>query len=819
MAGIRLTSNRPRGIIYCAIFLLSAATLCFEINLTRLYSIAQFYHFAFMIVSLALLGYGASGSILYVFPNLGKKNPSNLLEWSALLGGVSMLGAYSFINYLPFDSFVIAIQPQQFILLGLHFMALSMPFFFNGLAVGFYLKEFPQGSNRTYAANLLGSAAGCLIVMWIPSIAGGEGVVLFSGTLAAVSAFFVFIHLHKKEKVEVGKKRIFGFLIALFLLFSTIQFTLRLGKEHTSQWFDLHLSPYKGLSYALQYPGAKIISSTWNSFSRVDIVESPGMRSLPGLSYRYQGSLPAEKGLYVDGDDMNPILDKNTLLSVTDYLPQTAAYQLRPRAKTLVLEPRGGLDIVIALAQGAGQVTAVEPNPLSITAASHIYQDSKVITVNESARSFLKSNKDIYDVIILSLTSAFHPVSSGAYSLAEDYRYTTEAWIDMLEHLTENGILVVNRWLQMPPSEELRAFALAVAALDKLNLRPDDHLVAFRGYNLTTLLIKKSPFTQAELTSLNQFTSSHAFDLIYAPGIHPEDTNRFNILKESVYYKEFSELLQTKSRADWFRQYPYDVSPPTDDHPFFGHFYKWSQLNEIIAGFGKTWQPFGGAGYVVILALLLLTIILSTLLILTPILFRKTRIQRNARMRRSSLSLLGFFFFVGFGFMLVEMPLFQRFILFLGQPAYALTAVLFTLLSFSGLGSICSRKIKLTFALICLIGLITGFVLFSQDVFDIILGISFPLRLAFTIALLAPTGFLMGIALPNGILLAERTNLSIIPWLWGVNGAASVIASVSAAILALTFGFKMVLWLGAGCYLCALLIIRRVWARAGGLNG
>jgi hypothetical protein len=786
-----------------ALFLLSTATLIFEINLTRLFSVAQFYHFAFMIVSLALLGFGAAGSFLAFFPGLGKDQPRRALGWCCLACGASMLAAYGLVNALPFDSFSIAWDRKQVAILALHYLGLAAPFFFSGLATGMLLAAYPLDAERTYAANLTGSAAGCAAALAAPSYLGGEGVVILSSGLAALAG----LASRPGRAAALTASALAGAAL--------LGLGFRLANEAPPSWLALRISPYKSLSYALQYPGAELVSQRWNSFSRVDLVRSAGIRSLPGLSYRYLQPPPPEDGLLVDGDELCPVLRPGYNPAFFAYLPAAVAFQLRPEASALILEPCGGLDILTALELGAGRVTAVESNPLIIAAAQVAYGAPGVQVVKDSGRSFTRRTADRFDVIVLSLTQSYHPVRSGAYSLAEDYRYTVEAFQDAYARLKEGGLLVTTRWLQTPPSEELRAFALAVTALERAGAAPAQQIAAWRGYNTATILVKKGAYTPAELSAIRQFARERAFDLVYAPDLRPEETNRYNRLPEPVYAQRFAELLNAAPRQSFYAAYPFDVAPPGDDRPFFGHFFKLNQAGQVWAEMGKTWQPFGGAGYFVILALLLLASGMAFALILLPV----ATLHRQARDaprppctgQGRAAGMLLYFGLIGLAYLLVEIPLLQRFILYLGQPAYSLAAILFTLLFFSGLGSRYGTRVPLTWALACLVGLLAAMPLLLPALFQATLGWPLAARLGLTGLCLAPPAFLMGMPLPGGVRrMAEGGGAALVPWAWATNGAASVIAAVLAALLALSFGFSPVLWLGAGCYAGAWLIAARL---------
>jgi hypothetical protein len=539
------------------------------------------------------------------------------------------------------------------------------------------------------------------------------------------------------------------------------------------------------------------------------MVRSGGIHSLPGLSYRYLGPLPSLDGLLVDGDDLSPIFQTGTDSGFVSYLPNAVAFHLRPHASTLILEPRGGLDILTALTLSSGKITAVEINPLIINAVP-IYDEPRIQVYVESDRSYLRRAQSKYAVIVLSLASSFHPVRSGAYTLSEDYRYTVESFQDALAHLTSDGLFVATRWLQDPPSEDLRLFALAATSLEQDNANPHSQIVAFRGFNTATILLKNGSFTPEELSVIRAFLAKRAFDLTYAPDVRPEETNQYNILPESKYYQTYFSFLDSDPRESFYDAYDYDVRPPTDDHPFFGHYFKWTQAPQIIAEFGKAWQPFGGAGYFVIVALLLLAILLAATLILLPVAIWKRANQNDTS--PFPLRNLLYFGLLGCAFLFVEIPMLQRFILYLGHPAYAVTIVLFSLLFFSGLGSQWSDRIPVRFSLATLVILILAMPLLLPSLFTWTLGLPLTIRLGLTALVLSPLGFLMGIPFPAGIRLITRRQVQVpenesqggsVPWVWAVNGAVSVVASILSALLALTFGFSWVLRLGALCYMGA----------------
>jgi hypothetical protein len=772
----RVREGSPPLALGVGIACISAAALMVEVNLTRLFSVAQFYHYAFMIVSMAMLGSGISGMVLALFPQWGRDHLARSLVLCALGFGISATGAYVVINQVPFDSFSVAWDFRQIGVLALHYLLLSLPFFFSGLTFGLLITVYRASVGVLYAANMAGSAAGCALALFLPAWVGGEGVVWVGGLLGGLTAIGLAWALP-------GPDRRWGWAgLALVVLCGG---TLALEPAFAR----LRISPYKGLSYALQYPGAAIVSQRWNGFSRVDVVESPGIRSLPGLSFRFEGRLPPQDGLFVDAGGLSPVLRlpvallgtrEGEALDFARAMPTAVAYALRPERTTLVLEPQGGLEVWVALANGAGRAVAVVPNGLVIDAVGPLYDHPSVRLVQSDARSFAERDPGRYDVVTLALTAPYRPVRSGAYSLNEDYTHTVEAFGDYVDLLAPDGVLVLNRWLQRPPSESLRVWGLILTALDARGLAPAPRVVAFRGYQTMAFLVKRQPFSPEELARVRAFADAQAFDLVMAPNLEGEALNRHNVLSEPLYHHAFTDLMEADDRDAWYDAYAFDVRPPTDNHPFFSYFFKWSQAPQVLAALGKVWQPFGGAGYFVLLVLLGISLSAAGGLILLP-----TAVLRRREHRASSaegfLADLIYFGLLGLGYLFVEIPLIQAGVLILGHPAYAFTAVLFAVLLFSGVGSTLSDRVPIRPAL---------------------------LRWAGLILMVAPVGLLMGMPFPAGLRRLGLGTSHRMPWAFAVNGATSVVASVLAQTVALSAGFTWVLLIGAACYAGAYAAVR-----------
>ena len=557
---------------------LAGATLLLESAFLRLLAVAQYYHFAFLVVSLALLGFGAGGTLLSVSDRLRTDPISKTLAWSG--GGFAFSAglAYLVINVLPFDSYSIAWDSRQVLYFALYFFALALPFIFSGIGIGAGLANAQGGSHFVYAANLLGSAVGAALGPVVLGLTGVPGAVLASclGTLPAG-------YLPRWLR---GATLVTGLTI---LAFWGVRNSMGQGA------MGLDISPYKGLSYARQYPGSQELYGAWSPVSRVDVVARAGTRHLPGLSYVYQGEIPEQVGVAIDGNHMQPVsLVSPDEFPALEFLPEHIAFELAPGPDLLVLNPGGGLGVLQGLGSGSAQVTAVLGDPLlveAVKAGAGPY--GQVIVVLEQPRVYLQNPDAAFDLVYLPLTDAYRPISSGAYSLTEDYLLTVEGVEKMLAALQPEGILVVSRWLQTPPSESLRIVALLDEALRTQGVAdPSKQMVAFRGIQTMTVLVRSGGWRQADLATIRAFIEDRKYDLVWAPEIEAPDVNRFNKLSSPDYYVNVRSLLNSQTREDYLASYPFAILPPTDDRPFFFHFFTWQQAPEILHTFGG---PLGAA--------------------------------------------------------------------------------------------------------------------------------------------------------------------------------------------------------------------------------
>jgi hypothetical protein len=777
------TGMRQPRLRLAGLLALSASVLVYEVGLARLLGLTQFHHFAFLVVSLAVLASAAGG----VIETLRR---STTKAWLLALGAaVTIIGALGVLQVFMFDSYGVAWQPAQWLALLLNLLAAAVPFLLTGWAVAHLLAESGAQVHITYGINLMGAALGC--VLGLVSHAWG-------GVVAAL-ALSVGLCLVAAGLWSGGRSSRTAMLAAAAAVL--------LSMPWSSKAVDIRLSPYKPLSIARLLPDVVERLRLWTAGSQMDVLESESFRSYPGLSLNARGELPLEAALFLDGDGPIPILlacpDSEAARNLAKYLPSAVGHRLRPRAKVLVVEAGGGLEVLAALAAGAEHVTVTGSEPVIAEALRRAYPKETCGLVDREDVTWLPLPPraalaalptESFDLVIFALSDPYRPTTAGAYSLQENYLLTQESFEAARRSLKEDGILLVNRWLSTPPADEGRAFALLLATLGEEGGTLDG-LVAFRGMRTAALLLKPAGWSEAELTDLKRFMQQSAFDPIRFPGAAEADFNRYNHLPQDSYRDLFARLeTQWEATLD---TYPFDLSPPDDNRPFFFHFFRWAQLPQVIADLGKTWQPFGGSGFLLMFGLLLGISLLAMLLTCSPY---PSGLARGARL---GLARSLYFALVGAGFMLVEVPLLQQASLVLVQPAVALALIVCVLLMASGVGSLEAARARLRRTLRVLALLCACVAIGMGAWLSAALGWPTPLRQLALAAPLIPVGVAMGVPLASGLRRVGPGGKGLVAWAWAVNGAASGVAGVVAAIVALEAGLAATILLGAGCYLAA----------------
>jgi hypothetical protein len=739
---------------YAGIFFISAAALLLEIALTRIFSVSRWYHFAFMVVSIALLGFAASGSFLNLVPKI--KSNKYALFVSSLAFSLSVMVSFYISDKIEMDPYKIVLNPYLIGNIAVYYILLSLPFLCAGLCIGILLSKYSDQAGTVYGVNLAGSAVGCTLIFTF-SVAGSK-IILVCALLGAIASFFFALTM-KYRLISVAA------IFILVLLPGSI--------------YSITMSPYKSLSLALNYPDSEIVLTEWNTISRVDIVKSP-LRHAPGLSLYYTKGLSTQLGLTVDGDNISPLLGPDEFVK---YLPTAAVYVNNPES-VLIVQPQG-IDVVCGKYFNA-TVTVAEGNPLIVESAekvSDVYTNVQVIY--QDGRSFLSSTDTTYDVIQVSLSESLFASSVGLYGFNESYAFTQEAFEQYVTHLKDDGILIITRWLVVPPRELPKIISLIIKTFEY----PQDHTIIFRSYSTNTVLLKKTPLTHEEIHTIATFCKERGYDLVWTPEITKDHVNKYNKFAEPYFYNLVNSQFSNNKNVQ--KEYLFNIKAPTDTKPFFFNFFKWRKLPELYQSVQGRWQPFFEGGFMAVL-ILVQAFLVSVVLVVAPL--KKLAITQFT---------LLYFGFIGLGFMFVEISLMQQLILLLGHPVYSVTFVLAVILLFSGVGSYTSGTIgwKKGFTGIIVWLLFLGGLL--SFMIHTILGISLLGKVLAGLIILAPPSLCMGIPFPTGI---KTIAPDQVPYAWCVNGCASVIGSVLAVMIALSYGFSIVLLMGAAWYVLAYIV-------------
>jgi hypothetical protein len=770
---------------------LSAAVLALQVALTRIFSIAQVYHFAFLVISLALLGFGASGSILAIWPRFAE--PARW-PWYGPLFALTALGGYLTVNHAAFDSYRIALEPGQAVVLVVDLVALALPFLFGGMLVGAMLRAATERSGRTYGASLLGSAAGSVLApLAIESFGSAPTVLLCAAAgLAAAPLLADRGRIHRMAAAAAG-----GLALVLVLL------------AVSPSLFDPVPSPYKRISQIALDPDARIVATRESAAARLNIVESPTIHSAPGLSLTWRQPLPEEAGLVLDGDTLLPVLDaRRAPAGLADALPVSVALAARPGGRVVLLGSGGGIDAWAALALGAREVTIVEPNALVLDALggqlrdrAALADDPRVRLVHDEIRTFAARETGPYDLVELVLADNYRPISAGAFTLSETYALTVEGVRDYLRLAGPNGLLVITRWVQEPPSESARALAIVVEAMGDGPAKAQ--IVAFRSFQTVTILAAGSPFSTGEVERLLGEIDARRYDLVAAPTIPLRSVNRYAVLPRPRDHELAVQLLDPRTRVATYAASPLDITPSTDDRPFFFQFFRWEQTPAVLESLGRRWQPFGGSGYLVVVGLLAFALVASALLVLAPIALRRSfRGALAAAGAGPAARVVCYATLIGLGFLLVEVALVGRLILLVGAPTLAFATVVGGLLLWSGLGSLASARLPWRAAIGTLVLLLAAAPAVIGGLTPELLALPLAWRVLAVVLLLAPPAFLMGVPFPR-LIAALGSQPGLVAWAWAANGSASVVGAIAAPMIALSAGYGWVLWSGAALYLLA----------------
>jgi hypothetical protein len=771
----------------------------------RLFSIIQWHNFAYMMISLALLGYGVSGAFLTLLqrPLLQRFSASYIINLT--LFGICSVGCFLFAQHIPFNAEEVLWDARQTIWLLFTYLLLALPFFFAANAIGLALIHYRARLSRIYAADLMGAGLGSIGILVLLFVVLPLQALTVLGLLGIGAALLAAWELRQR-------------LTAAWLLLPLAAALLL-----PAGWSTLEMSPYKGLSQTLLVKDSRILAEHSSPLGLLSVVESPTipLRHVPGLSLNATTEPPAQLGVFIDGDGLSVITryggDRQTLAHL-DQLTSALPYHLRPVNRALILGAGGGADVLQALYHHATDIDAVELNPqfarLVTTDyadfAGHLYQQPGITLHITEARRFAASSPGDYDLIQVSLLDSFSASASGQYALSESHLYTTEALAEFLQKLSQDGFLSITRWIKLPPRDTLKLFATGIAALRAGGINePGQQLILIRGWQTSTLLIKNGAVSVQDLERVHAFCAARSFDVAWYPGITRGESNRYNRLRYP-WFHDAAEALLGDEPERFLDDYKFNLHPASDDQPYFFHFFKWRTLPEVLQLRERGGAPLVDAGYLILTATLVQAVIASLLLILLPIWIHQRR-TRQAKQAIPRSMVMGYFFILGLAFLFIEIAFIQKLLLFLHHPLYAVAVVLSSFLVFSGLGSAWLGRVsaggrgrQLSQAVTGIVVLGTVYLLSLGPLLDRLAMLPDAMRILISVALIAPLAFCMGMPFPLGLGRLADHAPDLIPWAWAINGCASVISAVLATLLAIHLGFATVIAVALALYALAL---------------
>ena len=789
-----------------AVAVLSAAALGYEILLTRLFSIVQWHHFAFLVISVALLGFGASGTFLLVVGDRIRTGIEPFLSLCALGFGLAAPVSFVIAERVPFNVLDAPWSPGSLGWLLVIEVVLAIPFFFAATGIGRALVISGNRLSRVYAADLAGAGIGAAASVGVLYLVPAERALDFVCGLGAVAGALAVWGSGQRTRRR-----------PLLALCGVVVVLAGLGVTG-----ELRISPFKPLPQALRVTGAELAEIRSGPLGLVSAVENREvpLRSAPGLSLLARAPVPEQVALFVDADGPLPIVHHDASSPPPAYLEDLTSalpYRLVERPRVLVLGAGGGTAVLQALGAGARSVDAVELQPGVVDMvrgryrefSGGVYEHPSVSVHIGDPRAFVEASGDAYDLIqVIALGSG----TAGLHALEARRLLTVESVRAVLSRLSAGGVAAFTVRARLPPRDGVRLLATVLDAMRAESIAsPGDHVAWIRSWSTGTLVVGRSPLSDSQVEAVRSFARDRAFDRIHVPGIEPGDVNRFNVL-DRPYFHEAAQQLLGPRRETFLRGYKFDVRPATDDRPYFSSFFRWSHAPEVLGLSRQGGIGLLDVGYLALPAALVQAVAASAALILLPLL--AVRGGRGGARRRPALA---GFFCIGLAFLLIEIAFIGRFTVILSHPVHALVVVLAAFLLFAGAGSYLSGRsgpgASITGPVIGIAAIASAYALASPQLTAVLAGASPAVKVAAAFALIAPLATLMGMPFPRALSRLNALDPSLLPWAWGINGCASVIGAVLATLVAIHHGHAAVILWGALLYVLAAVFIGRMARR------
>jgi spermidine synthase len=784
-----------------SVFLFSMALLGTQVLWSRVFSFVIWYHFAFLVISISMLGFAAGGLLLNLKPKLLERESPGMLYRLAVAFAAATALSLLLVSNLPFEAGILS-SVGNFLLFALLILLITSTYFFAGMFIAYAIASEPEQVSKVYLANMTGSGVGALVsVLLMETVFSTTGLLIYALLAAIAGALF----LPRMANRKIATRE---FIILAVGLLAGIT---------SAAWDPLHGPFY--LESAKGFPNVDrfyIQERSSSSLATVEIFREERFTGLWGLSKeKYKTDHPDRKipdrtGFIIDGwaltfaynDEEGDVIDH----PVFDYLPATVSYAPRGAEDVLVIGAGGGIDIISALRNGAKKVTGVDINRLIIEAGRErlkeynqglFFRDGVEVLVEEG-RSFMTQSGDRkWDFIQLSGVDTLASAQSGAFTLAENYLYTAEAFADYLEHLTDAGVLTLTRWIFFPPRQTLRVISLVDHALRQVGIDdPRQHMmiVGDQSKFFSVFIVSKTAFTEEEKNAVVARCEKFDFVPLYLPGRELPGFGDSN---------PFQDYAANPDKDAFMAAYSFDITPTTDDRPFFMENSRWLNL------FSDADYIFNKAnGQVILLVTTGLVALFGLLFIVLPArVLRKRNRQQRGRWR-----VIIYFSALGLAYVLVEMVLVQKLTFFLGIPALALAVVLCSMLVFSGLGAGLTTRFKgnpaKALMMTCggVAALLVAYSFLLDPVVKSAMALPLPVRVLITLLVLAPPALVMGMPFPTAIAALGSRRKDLVVSGWVVNGYFSVLGSCLAVMTSISLGFVAVLFVGALAYGVAALV-------------
>ncbi len=785
----------------CLVFLLAMAVLCLEVALTRVFSFIMFHHFTYLVISVAMLGFGAAGTYLTIrTPNTDSAVNREFLGRMAGLFGLTTITAILFIprmHFYPMDMYLYKDYSNMLSLL-VFIILTAAPFFFAGVCIAYIISTAAERINRVYFADLIGAAGGCLLVLILVNVLGAIAACFIVSAIAFLAAL-----------LSTRRYRALYFIVLVVVLLCSYWIS-------ETNPLTLYVPRHKQM-----FGKERLVESIkWHVTARLDITRPVEVYYSFGgaLSRKYTGPPQTVRVIYQDATALTGIIQPTPTPKETPslgYYLQGVPYIIKPKADSLVIGCGGGPDIMIAIYHGANHVVGVDINPETIKLlgeygefAKGVFQRDDVELVAAEGRHFLSRDQRKFDVIQLSGVDTSAALASGAYALSENFIYTVEAFEQYFEHLKEDGIVNFSR----PPGwQTQRIITMWMETLERKKVQePQKHIMVLNGNGQHRIkvedswiveegpwsqtLVKQSPFTAEEVKTITGWTEQLGFEVIYDPYAQRQN--------------EYEELIlaDTQQRQLLIDNCQYNIKPCSDDSPFYFQYSRWSDLLPINSS-GKIRMIRPPMAMLILFGSMAIVAVLSGIFIVYP-LRRHTSLAKPG----GRAGIFVYFAALGLGFILLEIALLQKLTIFLGGPAYSMSITLFTILLTSGIGSFVSRN--WSSRPFRLLSVVIPLLVVTVIIELALLGYAIPrlmylshlLRGTAVVIMIAPLGLLMGMPFPTGLRYVDNHRHELNPWAWGINACATVMGSVLCTLISSLAGFTIVLLLSAAIYLIGWII-------------